>query len=108
MHSNGVLAPSAAAAAVTLASRADYNRLLPLYAIGVFTSFTFSQAGMTRRHLRLREPGWRHGLAVNGIGAVVISLVLLDIIDQVRRRGLDGAADPAAAGAAAGPHQPRL
>jgi hypothetical protein len=31
--------------------------MLPLYAIGVFTSFTFSQAGMTRRHLRLREPG---------------------------------------------------
>jgi amino acid transporter len=80
VHSNGVLALSAAAVAVTLASRADYNRLLPLYAIGVFTSFTFSQAGMTRRHLRLREPGWRHGLAVNGIGAVVTFLVLLDII----------------------------
>ena len=80
VHSNGVLALSAAAMVVTLASRADYNRLLPLYAIGVFTSFTFSQAGMTRRHLRLREPGWRHGLAVNGTGAVVTFLVLLDII----------------------------
>jgi amino acid transporter len=80
VHSNGVLALSAAAAAVTLAFRADYNRLLPLYAIGVFTSFTFSQAGMTRRHLRLREPGWRHGLAVNGTGALVTFLVLLDII----------------------------
>jgi hypothetical protein len=46
----------------------------------VFTSFTFSQAGMTRRHLRLREPGWRYGIAVNGVGAVVTFLVLLDII----------------------------
>jgi amino acid transporter len=80
VHSNGVLALSAAAAVVTLAFRADYNRLLPLYAIGVFTSFTFSQAGMTRRHLRLREPGWRHGLAVNGTGALVTFLVLLDLI----------------------------
>jgi amino acid transporter len=80
VHSNGVLALSAAAAAVTLAFRADYNRMLPLYAIGVFTSFTFSQAGMVRRHLRLREPGWRHGTAVNGTGAVVTFLVLLDII----------------------------
>jgi hypothetical protein len=46
----------------------------------VFTSFTFSQAGMTRRHLRRREPGWRHGIAVNGTGALVTFLVLLDII----------------------------
>jgi amino acid transporter len=80
VHSNGVLALSAAAAAVTLAFRADYNRMLPLYAIGVFTSFTLSQAGMTRRHLRRREPGWRYGTAVNGVGALVTFLVLLDII----------------------------
>jgi amino acid transporter len=80
VYSNGVLALSAAAAAVTLAFRADYNRMLPLYAIGVFTSFTFSQAGMTCRHLRLREPGWRYGIAVNGTGALVTFLVLLDII----------------------------
>jgi amino acid transporter len=80
VYSNGVLALSVAAAVVTLVFRADYNRMLPLYAIGVFTSFTFSQAGMTRRHLRLREPGWRYGIAVNGTGALVTLLVLLDII----------------------------
>ncbi len=80
VHSNGIIALSLAAAGVTLASGADYNRMLPLYAIGVFTSFTLSQAGMTRRHLRRREPGWRHGLVVNGTGAVVTLVVLLDII----------------------------
>jgi hypothetical protein len=80
VYSDGVLALSVAAVAVTLAFRADYNRMLPLYAIGVFTSFTFSQAGMTRRHLRLREPGWRYGIVVNGTGALVTFLVLLDII----------------------------
>jgi amino acid transporter len=75
VYSNGVLGLAAAAAAVTLAFRAGYNRMLPLYAIGVFTSFTFSQAGMTRRHLRLRVPGWRHGIAVNVTGALVTFLV---------------------------------
>jgi hypothetical protein len=35
---------------------------------------------MTRRHLRLREPGWRYGIAVNGTGVLVTFLVLLDII----------------------------
>jgi len=80
VHSNGILALSAAAALVIVAFGADYNRMLPLYAIGVFTSFTFSQAAMTRRHLRLREPGWGYGIAVNGTGAVVTLLVLADII----------------------------
>jgi len=70
VHSNGILALSVAAAAVVVAFKANYNRMLPLYAIGVFTSFTLSQAGMTRRHLRLREPRWRYGVLVNGTGAV--------------------------------------
>jgi amino acid transporter len=80
VHSNGIITLSLVAAAVTVALRADYNRMLPLYAIGVFTSFTLSQAGMTRRHLRLREPGWRYGLVVNGTGALVTLVVLLDIV----------------------------
>ncbi len=50
---------------------ASVTKLIPLYAIGVFTSFTFSQAGMARRHTTLREPGWKKGLAINGFGAVV-------------------------------------
>jgi len=80
VHSNGIIALSLAAGAVTVAFRAEYNRMLPLYAIGVFTSFTLSQAGMTRRHLRLREPGWRYGVLVNGTGAAVTFVVLLDIV----------------------------
>ena len=41
--------------------QADVHKLIPLYAIGVFTSFTLSQAGMARRHVRIKEPGWRRG-----------------------------------------------
>ena len=80
VFSNGIVTLSVAAAVVIVAFVANYNRMLPLYAIGVFTSFTLSQAGMTRRHLRLREPGWRYGILVNGLGALVTFLVLLDII----------------------------
>ena len=80
VFSNGILTLSVAAAAVIVAFAANYNRMLPLYAIGVFTSFTLSQAGMTRRHLRLREPGWRYGIVVNGLGALVTFVVLLDIV----------------------------
>jgi amino acid transporter len=80
VYSNGIIILSVAAAVIVVAFKANYNQMLPLYAIGVFTSFTLSQAGMTRRHLRLREPGWRYGVVVNGLGALVTFGVLLDII----------------------------
>jgi DNA/RNA endonuclease YhcR with UshA esterase domain len=51
------------------------TNLIPLYAIGVFTSFTLSQASMTRRHLRLREPGWHKGIAINGFGGALSFVV---------------------------------
>jgi len=80
VFSNGILTLAGAATVLLLAFKANINSLIPLYAIGVFISFTLSQAGMTRRHLRLREPGWRYGLVVNGLGAVTTFVVLLDVI----------------------------
>jgi amino acid transporter len=75
VFSNGVTALALASTALVVLFRADVHRLIPLYAIGVFTSFTLSQAGMARRHLRLREPGWRHGLAINALGASTTAVV---------------------------------
>lgn len=75
VFSNGIVGLAVAATILVVAFRADVHRLIPLYAIGVFTSFTLSQAGMARRHLRLREPGWKHGLLINGIGALTTAVV---------------------------------
>jgi hypothetical protein len=79
VFSNGILALSAAAIALVIIFQADVGRLIPFYAIGVFTSFTLSQAGMAKRHLRLRESGWRVGLLINGVGAVATAIVLVII-----------------------------
>ena len=76
VFSNGILALSAAAIALVIIFQADVGRLIPFYAIGVFTSFTLSQAGMAKRHLRLRERGWRVGLLINGLGAIATAIVL--------------------------------
>jgi amino acid transporter len=76
VFSNGILALSGAAIALVIVFDADVGRLIPFYAIGVFTSFTLSQAGMAKRHLRIREPGWRVGLLINGVGAVASAIVL--------------------------------
>jgi hypothetical protein len=83
VFSNGIIALAAAAIALVLVTDAKVDRLIPLYAIGVFTSFTLSQAGMARHHLRLKEPGWRSGLFVNGTGAL-LSLVV-DVIIAVTK-----------------------
>jgi amino acid transporter len=80
VYSNGILALSAVASFLIVAFQADTHALIPLYAVGVVLSFTLSQAGMTRRHLRLREPGWRSGTVINGVGAVVTAVALAVIV----------------------------
>jgi amino acid transporter len=79
VFSNGIIALAIAAVFLVIVTGAKVDRLIPLYAIGVFTSFTLSQAGMARHHLREKEPGWRRGLLINGTGAV-LSLVVDAII----------------------------
>jgi amino acid transporter len=79
VFSNGIVLLSVAAAGLVVLFRADVTHLIPLYAIGVFTSFTLSQAGMSVRHIKLKEPGWRLGLFVNGLGAIVTGVVTVVI-----------------------------
>jgi amino acid transporter len=79
VFSNGIIGLAIASTVLVIAFQADVHRLIPLYAIGVFTSFTLSQAGMARRHIRLKEPGWPHGLVINGLGAVTTAIVTVII-----------------------------
>jgi amino acid transporter len=83
VFSNGIIFLTVTAIVVLIVTNAKVDRLIPLYAIGVFTSFTLSQAGMAKHHLRLREPHWRYGLVVNGIGALLSLLV--DIIIAITK-----------------------
>ena len=77
VFSNGIVLLSGAAAMLVVAFGGITNALIPLYAVGVFTSFTLSQAGMVRHHLRLRQKAWRRSVVVNAVGAVATLLVLL-------------------------------
>jgi hypothetical protein len=54
--------------------------LIPLYAVGVFVCFSLSQAGMVRHWLRVRGAGWRRRLLVNGLGAIVTTVVLAIVV----------------------------
>jgi amino acid transporter len=79
VFSNGIVFLAAAAAILLVAFGGVTTNLIPLYAVGVFTSFTLSQMGMVRHHLRLREPAWKRGTATNAVGAMATFLVLLII-----------------------------
>jgi len=76
VFSNGVVILAVIAAALVVVFSGSTHALIPLYAVGVFTSFTLSQTSMVRRWLRTRPGGWGWRVAVNGIGAVTTALVL--------------------------------
>jgi amino acid transporter len=79
VFSNGIMGLSLAAIMIIVVFEGASLSILPLYAIGVFISFTLSQSGMIIHHLRIREPRWVLSLIFNAIGAVATLLVLLDI-----------------------------
>ncbi len=78
--SNGIIFLAGMAGLLIVAFRAEVSALIPLYAVGVFTGFTLSQAGMIRHHLREREARWRQKLAVNALGCAATSVVLIVVV----------------------------
>jgi amino acid transporter len=68
--SNGIFILGLSAALLLILFRGDTHALIPLYAVGVFLSFTLSQAGMVRHWLDRKGRGWRKKFAINLTGAV--------------------------------------
>ncbi|PYO23203.1 MAG: amino acid permease [Candidatus Rokuibacteriota bacterium] len=79
VFSNGIVILAGLATLLLVVFGGDTHALIPLYAVGVFLSFTLSQASMVRRWLRLREEGWWWRSWFNGLGALVTGLVMLTI-----------------------------
>jgi amino acid transporter len=77
VFSNGIIILAVAASGLIIAFGGITTALIPLYAVGVFTSFTLSQTGMVVHHRRLREPGWKLGLSISAVGALSTFIVLL-------------------------------
>jgi amino acid transporter len=75
--SNGIIILSALACLLLFTFGGDTHALIPLYMIGVFVSFTLSQAGMVIHWWKLRTPGWRSSAAINAFGAAVTAIVLV-------------------------------
>ena len=87
VFSNGVLVLALLASLLLVAFSAEVSRLIQLYVVGVFTSFTLSQAGMVRHWVAIREPGWQRAAVVNGIGATTTAVVLVVVAATKFARG---------------------
>ncbi len=83
VFSNGIILLGALASILLVAFNGDTHALLPLYAIGVFLSFTLSQSGMVIHWFKLKTARWRQNAVINGVGAVA-TLVVLGVIITTR------------------------
>jgi amino acid transporter len=79
VFSNGILVLAGFAALLIVIFGGDTHALIPLYAVGVFISFTLSQAGMVRHWWVDGGSGGRHRLVINGVGALTTGLVAVVI-----------------------------
>jgi hypothetical protein len=80
VFSNGVIGLMLAAIVVLVAFGGSVHRLIPLYAVGVFTAFTLSQSGMVVRWRRLRTKGWRRRSIMNMVGAIMTGVVTFVVL----------------------------
>jgi amino acid transporter len=87
VFSNGVIMLALFAAVLVVIYSAEVTRLIQLYVVGVFTSFTLSQSGMVIRWRRMRPPGWRRLAIVNAIGAATTGVVLVVVASTKFVRG---------------------
>ncbi|MBL4938038.1 APC family permease [Clostridium sp. YIM B02515] len=69
--SNGIMLLCIASSLLAIIFSGSTHLLMPLYAVGVFISFTLSQSGMFTKWIKEKTPGWRHKAVINGMGALV-------------------------------------
>jgi amino acid transporter len=80
VFSTGIIVLTVVSVILLAVTKAQVDKLIPLYAIGVFTGFTMAGAGMAKYHLTHREPQWRRRLIINGTASVLSFVVLVIIV----------------------------
>jgi amino acid transporter len=78
VFSNGIVLLAVVSITLLAVVGSNVNRLVPFYALGVFTAFTMAGFGMAKYHHRMREPGWRRKLAINfsaGLTSLIVVLI---------------------------------
>jgi amino acid transporter len=77
VFSNGIIVLTVLAVGLLYFVGSNVNRLVPFYAIGVFTAFSMAGFGMARYHKRTKEQGWRYKRVINFSAGVLTSIVVV-------------------------------
>jgi amino acid transporter len=77
VFSNGIVLLGFFSAMLLVLFKGDTHALIPLYAIGVFTAFTLSQAGMVKHWIKFKGEGWKKSIVINGVGTIATAIVLV-------------------------------
>jgi amino acid transporter len=77
---NGIILLAVASGLIIVFFKGSVTRIISLYALGVFLSFTLSQSGMVMHWRKLRPPGWKLNATINAIGATATCIVMLIIL----------------------------
>jgi len=80
VFSNGIIGLTVAAIVVIVVFKGQTHSMIPLYAVGVFLSFTLSQSGMVIHWFKLKSSGWRQRALMNGVGAILTAVVSVVIV----------------------------
>jgi amino acid transporter len=80
VFSNGIIFLALMAGLLITVFEGNISALIPLYAFGVFTGFTLSQAGMVVHHFRFKEPHWQSSAVVNAVGCVATGIVAIVVV----------------------------
>lgn len=73
--SNGIIFICVLSSLLVIVFKSETHRLIPLYSVGVFISFTIAQFGMFKKWLVIKEKGWKYKSLINGFGALVTCVV---------------------------------
>lgn len=79
VFSNGIIILSILSAVLLIIFHGDTHNLIPLYAVGVFLSFTLSQSGMVKHWWSRKEGHWKKQAFINGLGALLSATALIVI-----------------------------
>jgi len=80
VYTEGILVLAVLAAILLILFGGVTDRLIPLFAIGAFTAFTLSQAGMVAHWRRAKGPGAARSMFVNGLGAVATGITAVVVL----------------------------
>lgn len=85
--SNGIMFICILSSLLIIVFKSETHRLIPLYSVGVFISFTIAQYGMFKKWLVIKEKGWKYKSLINGFGAIITFIVSIIVFYTKFRHG---------------------